>query len=152
MRRKIHHKVIMTVAGLAVIVAGLGMAGRAEASENRDVERVIATILGIAVLGAILNDDDPQPQASHDHRPPRVQPRPLPRRVSRAILPGECLRRFNTDRGPWKIYTQRCMKRNFDQVQNLPRACERVIRTDRGRRVGWGAKCLHERGYRVSRR
>jgi hypothetical protein len=152
MKRKIHHKVIMTIAGLAVIVAGFGMSSRAEAGEDREIERVIATILGIAVLGAILADDEPQPQVSHDHRPARIKPRPLPPRIAKTILPSHCLRRFETDRGPRRIYTQRCMSRNFDQVTSLPRACERVIRTDRGRRVGWGARCLRESGYQVSRR
>jgi hypothetical protein len=34
----------------------------------------------------------------------------------------------------------------------LPQHCERRVRTDRGFRVGFGARCLRRQGYELARR
>ena len=196
MANQLHKKFIGGVAAAAIAITSISAATTAQAGD-RDTEKALAALLGLAVIGAVIADKKKDDRAvtstrdgrvyhthrngtQHSHRGgaerhrhgygnghgqvifdrhghrhghvTTVRPRPLPRRVERPALPQECLRQFRTDRGPWRIYTQRCMNRSYKQVNALPRACERVVRTDRGRRVGWGAQCLHERGYRMARR
>jgi len=158
----------------------------AVADEQRDqrAARAIATVLGIAIVGSILNDrrkdrDDRHSQPArqpartdahghngiththdrggriHNHgaQSPRikVQPRPLPRRVSRNLLPPRCLRSFSTREGKVRMFPRRCLERNYSHVNRLPRECFQRIRTRDGKRAGFGARCLRRNGFRLAR-
>ena len=99
-------------------------------------------------------------QHKHDYAaPPRHkgkvhhQPkqRPLPHRVSRKVLPGNCLKRIDTRRGQQRIFGNRCLNNNFRHVNKLPRACYTEVRS-RGRlHHGYGARCLRNKGYSIAR-
>lgn len=142
-------------------------------ADDRQTARTVATIVGLAMIGAMINDHKQdkkkrhkshsnqtkkkvytQPQKHRGHAQPRqrVQPKPLPRRVSRKLLPQNCLRSYNTRRGQARIFTQRCLERSYHAVNRLPRSCAVRIRTDRGLRAGYGARCLRANGYRLARR
>jgi len=142
-----HRKVIAAVVTAAIVIAGLG-ASSARAGEY-DTERVIAALLGLAVIGAIIADRN-KDEAVPLRDVPALRPRPLPERVHRDLLPRRCLRQFQTNRGPLRMFGARCMSRNYSYVGGLPDRCFRSIRTDRGQRKGWGARCLRKQGYRVA--
>ena len=153
-----HRKFIATIAAAAIAITAFASAP-ARADSN-DAARALATILGIAIIGAAINDARkdkdkvtrhhnyrPRHQYNHDHR---LHPKPIPQRVHRRILPGKCLRSFQTDRGRARLFTQRCLNRNYQFVNSLPRSCARQIWTDRGMRSGYGAGCLRRTGYQLA--
>jgi hypothetical protein len=156
---------------LTAAAIALGTFGAAPAFADSDRNaRVIATILGLAVVGKIIHDNKKKkdevvaqrydkaprqgfssaPRHGYDNR--RVQPKPLPRRVDNRLLPGNCLRSFQTRHGQVQMFGQRCLQQNYRFVNQLPRNCAQTIRTDRGNRAGYDARCLSQKGYRLARR
>ncbi len=83
----------------------------------------------------------------------RHQPkaRPLPHRVSRKLLPGNCLRSINTRHGQKRIFGGRCLNSNFRHVNKLPDACHTEFRANGQKRHGYGARCLRSNGYSIAR-
>lgn len=167
----IHRKFIAGVVSAALLVTAVG-AGQARAEEDYRTGRTIATILGLAVLGAIINEEledrsdrrrerakQPPPQtyqwngdSYRDGRRPKAHKPPRAKDVRRYALPERCLRRVQTGRGEALVYGRRCMERNYRHVNRLPEWCERRFRTERGTRMGWAARCLRREGYHVARR
>jgi hypothetical protein len=88
------------------------------------------------------------------YQPPRYdqpRPRPLPDRVSRKILPQECLRNAKTRRGTVRMFDSRCLQRSYRFANRLPQQCNYTFKTQRGDRRGYEARCLREQGYRLAR-
>lgn len=159
-----HKKFITTVATLSILITGFAAAPARAGDQNSN--RALAALLGIAVVGAILHEKkkdkkrsrvqtvhsankktfDARTQTNH------IKPRPLPKRLNTHLLPGQCLRSFNTTRGPMRIFGQNCLERNYNFVHTLPKHCERRVRTDRGMRFGFAARCLNRQGYELARR
>lgn len=97
----------------------------------------------------------------------RLQPRDLPRRVERdrkrrkdhqqtrrvdrKLLPGQCLRSFDTRRGSVVMFGRRCLENNYRFTNRLPQQCAQRIRTRNGKRTGYDARCLRNSGYRLTR-
>ncbi|WP_298859319.1 hypothetical protein [uncultured Sulfitobacter sp.] len=129
-------------------------------ADNDRAARTIATLLGLAVVGKIIHDNNKDRSDGHvtvnrrSHEVGRgtVKPRPLPRRVGRAALPSQCFRSFQTRRGQVNMFVRRCLERNYRAVHRLPQNCAQRVRTDRGIRAGFDARCLRRNGYRVARR
>lgn len=149
---RIQKKFIATIAAAAIAVTGLSTAP-ARAGDD-DAAAAIAAILGLAVIGAVIADKrkDKKERREVIQRPLPKPVKPLPRRVSRKLLPQQCLRSFHTDRGQRRIFGQRCLHRNYGFVNSLPRQCHREFYTDRGWRQGYGARCLNRHGYQLARR
>lgn len=158
-----HRKFIATVAAASILITGFA-AAPARANQD-DVGRALATLLGIAIVGAVIHEKKKdKKKAARAHQQPRhkvhkpiqkkrhVKPRPLPRRVSEHLLPGRCLRSFETRRGTVRIFGERCLERHYGFTHRLPQHCERRVRTDRGPRFGFGARCLRKQGYQLARR
>lgn len=173
-----YRKFIATVAAASIALTILG-ALPAAAGDRRTVN-TIAAIVGLAVVGKIIHDrNDKKKQASHHqskpeyraptydrpirqkptygapaYQPPRYgqpKPRPLPDRVSRKLLPQECLRRVKTHRGHVRMFASRCLQRNYSYTHRLPRQCNYTFNTRRGDRRGYEARCLREHGFRLAR-
>lgn len=161
-------KFIAAVVGAALAVTAIGSA---PARADEDLARALAAIVGIAIVGKVisdkLDDDKKQPtvtrQATTDdfryidrNRTgdviSRWEPRPLPRRVERRLLPGECLRSFQTRYGRERIFGKKCLKKNYDFHQSLPRVCEVAFRANNKKRRGYDARCLRQEGYQLARR
>ncbi|MEL6380822.1 MAG: hypothetical protein AAFQ29_13780, partial [Pseudomonadota bacterium] len=143
---RIQTRFISAIAALAIVVTGFS-AAPARAGDD-DAAAAIAALLGLAVIGAVIADkrkDKKERVVVHPKRP-----KPLPRRVSRKLLPQHCLRSFHTDRGQRRIFGQRCLHRNYAFVNSLPRQCHREFYTDRGWRQGYGARCLNRHGYQLA--
>ncbi|MEW9919960.1 hypothetical protein AB2B41_10110 [Marimonas sp. MJW-29] len=167
-----HRKFIATIAAASIALTALG-AVPASAGE-RETARAIATILGLAVVGKLIHDrnerkkerrqeyhapvyDKHGPKVQHHtprYTPPayhHFEPRPLPQRVNRKLLPQECFRSFDTRRGKVRMFPARCLQRNYAFADRLPRQCEYVFRTPNGDRRGYEARCLRDQGYRLAR-
>lgn len=162
-------KFIAAIVGAALTITAIGSA---PARADEDLARALAAIVGIAIVGKVISDnrsDDKKKSTvtrnrnttHHSTRPyynrsdnwiRRVEPRPLPRRVERRLLPGDCLRSFNTRDGRYRIFGKRCLQRNYQHVRSLPRSCEVSFRTGNQKRHGYGARCLHRKGYQLARR
>ncbi|TMM52417.1 hypothetical protein [Sulfitobacter sabulilitoris] len=161
-----HRSFIAAIAALSIIITGLS-AAPARADSNDDLLRALAAIAGIAVIGtAIKKRNDRREEARRrDHvgrgyqyqdtyraPPPKLEPRPLPRRAQRDLLPGNCLRSFDTRDGRIRMFGARCLQRNYSYTDRLPQRCFREVRTRDGRRRGYEARCLRDRGYQLARR
>ena len=145
---RIQTRFISAVAALAIVVTGFSVAP-ARAGDD-EAAAAIAALLGLAVIGAVIADKRKDKKERVVVHP--KHPKPLPRRVSRKLLPQQCLRSFHTDRGQRRIFGQRCLHRNYGFVNSLPRQCHREFYTDRGWRQGYGARCLNRHGYQLARR
>ena len=161
-----HRKFIAAVVAAAMLITGLSAAPAR--ADSDDLARALAAIAGLAIVGTVIknrNDrrdekrnevsrgytHDPAPR--HSLRPKHtVKPRPLPQRVSRNLLPGDCLRSYNTRDGRIRMFNARCLDRNFVHADRLPDRCFREVRTRDGRRRGYEARCLRDRGYELARR
>lgn len=176
MRIKIPSRLIGTFTAFAIALTTVS-ATPAHAGTDRDNRnaRVLAAILGIAIAGKIIHDNKkdrdkkevrksdrsthkqthqrvrPHNQRIYGESNRNVQPRPLPRRVDRKLLPQNCFRSFSTRRGQVHMFGRRCLERNYRFVKNLPRNCAQRVRTDGGVRAGFEARCLRRNGYQLAR-
>ena len=157
-----HRKFIATIAAASILITGFA-AAPARANQD-DLGRALAALLGVAIVGVVIHENKKkkkqrahvQPAPRHKiHKPIQkrrhIKPRTLPRRVSEHLLPGRCLRSFETRRGNARIFGERCLERHYGFTHRLPQHCERRIRTDRGPRFGFGARCLRKQGYKLAR-
>ncbi|MCR8826824.1 hypothetical protein [Pseudosulfitobacter koreensis] len=158
--RSLHRKFIALVAGLSIAITGLSVTPAA--ADQDDTARALAAILGLAIIGAAINDsrkdndrvtrhDSYRPDYRPDHRP--VRPRPLPPRAdNRKLLPQACLRTFQTRQGKINGFGDKCLSKNYRYSNSLPRACEVRFRNRNGVGVGYDARCLRHQGYQLARR
>lgn len=169
-----YRKFIATVTAASIALTALGAVPAF--ADNYRAERALAAILGLAVVGAIVHenrkDKKKQPvqvhgkpkhhghQGHHGHKnhgyaqnPPvyHPEPRPLPNRVNRKLLPQQCFRSMETRHGKVRYFGQRCLNRNYDFVHRLPQVCNYTFRTHKGDRRGYEARCLRDWGYRLAR-
>lgn len=163
MRFMLPSRLVTTLTAAAIAMTAF-TAVPAYADRDDRAARAIATILGLAVVGAIINDRKHERERRRDtHAAPvrrphgyvqprtRVQPKTLPTRVDRKLLPQQCFRSFNTRRGQVRMFGRRCLERNYRYVNRLPQNCFQRIRTNEGKRAGFGARCLRQNGYRLAR-
>lgn len=160
-----YRKFISTIIAASVALTAFG-AAPAFADRDDDLARALAAILGVAVIGSVINDHKKKKKAHRvqrreyqpAHNPPRVRdrgyvdPKPLPRKVRRKLLPPNCLRSFDTRRGTVRMFPRRCLERSYSFINRLPEHCATRIKTHRGKRMGWEAHCLRQSGYRLARR
>jgi hypothetical protein len=153
MAQSFHRTCISAVAGLSILITGLAAAAPARADSD-DVARALAAIVGIAIIGAAINDarDDDRVKPVTRHKP-YVAPRPLPRRINRKLLPEHCFRVLSDRRGAQvPAFGRRCLNRNYSAVSSLPRNCLRQAYGHNGLQYAYGARCLRGHGYQLARR
>jgi hypothetical protein len=78
-------------------------------------------------------------------------PQPLPGLVRSKLLPGDCLRSFDTADGRKAIFGKECLAQNYAFNDSLPRDCEVSFRAFDQRREGYEAQCLSREGYLLAR-
>ena len=159
-----YRRFIATIAAASIALTALGSAP-AFADQDRTA-KAIATILGLAVVGTLIHEKRKdrkkqqnvyRPDPVHNppsYRPPYYQdpqPRPLPDRVNRKLLPQQCFRSIDTRHGKVRMFGQRCLDRHYDYANRLPRECHYTFRTRDGERRGYEARCLRDHGYRLAR-
>ena len=148
------------------------------AASDRDLARIAAGVLGVAIIGKIISDHNkredrrdhvvtrqhvkpapvyraPQPKQHH-----KLKPRPLPQgygrngrhgRANAKLLPKQCFQSFDTRRGSVLMFGSRCLQRNYAHANRLPQHCAQQIRTRQGNRFGYDARCLRGAGYSLAR-
>ncbi|MEP1522374.1 hypothetical protein [Ascidiaceihabitans sp.] len=151
-----HKKFISTVAAVSIALTAFS-AAPARAGDD-DVAKVLGALVGLAVLGAIINDKRHDAEAQHQPRPrvhnPRrpytnPAPRPLPRRF---VLPNRCLRTVPLRNGKRiNAFGQGCLNNHYRHVNSLPRHCARADRSKNRVIHSYGARCLQKAGYKLAR-
>ncbi|WP_298915726.1 hypothetical protein [uncultured Roseobacter sp.] len=158
-----HRKFIATIVAAALAVTAIGSA---PARADNDLLKALAAIAGVAIVGKVIHDRNKRNkerdtvtrntyQAPIYESSPRVydlEPRPLPNRAKRRLLPGDCLRSAQTRQGRVRYFGNRCLERNYKHVNKLPRDCFIRLRGDDQSRRGYDARCLRDRGYQLARR
>jgi hypothetical protein len=142
------------IAGVVILSISITSLAAAPARADDDTKRAIAAILGLAILGAAISESrkDRKTVAKPVPRPGKVvPPRPLPDRVSRKLLPQQCLRSFPVDRGYMSAFGQRCLHHHYAFTNRLPARCYSQIRTDWGLRGVYRAHCLRREGFQLAR-
>lgn len=146
------------------MIAGLSLSLASPARAGDDAAKVLAGLLGVALLGAAIHhitDDDgktvhvvtPPPQKPHAH-PPKVKPRPLPDQVRHYTLPRHCVRSKGHTHGSDALLAKRCLKQHVAYPQKLPKTCEvQYWNKQKAKlRKGYTLHCLKHHGYRLARR
>ena len=154
-------KFIATVAAAAICITAVG---NAPARADEDVLRALAAIAGVAIVAKVINDRNDRkrneaatrntykPVQRHAAPVYRLEPRSLPRRVERRLLPGDCLRSIPTRDRTYRIFGKRCLEKNYGYTKELPRTCKVKFTGPSGKRRGWDARCLRREGYQLARR
>jgi hypothetical protein len=153
-------KFIGSIVAAAIALTAFGANAVQADDRNTDLERAIAAILGVAIVGKIIHEKNKRDDRGKQHAQPHqghgthagVQPMPLPDRINKRLLPRQCFRSFHTRRGIYRGFGERCLSNNFRYVNQMPRYCMDRIRTDRGPRRVYDARCLRDAGYRLARR
>ena len=146
------------IAGLTALSLTFTTAGpvQAQGVSEDQLGRILFGLFAAAAVAKIVEGHQADaPTATLVTRPkPKVQDHRDDRAAERArmTLPRQCLRRVETRRGTLRVMAQRCMRRNFDHVRQLPDACHVVRRTNDRRIRGWKVGCLRDAGYRLARR
>ena len=163
---------IATIVGAALAITAFG---NAPARADEDLARALAAIVGIAIVGKVISDklDDDKDdnrvvtRQRYDDRYNynrhgnlnrqgnairRVEPRPLPRRANRRLLPGDCLRSFDTRDGRYRVFNRQCLQKNYGFTNDLPRSCKVKFKAHKKTRHGYDARCLRRQGYQLARR
>ncbi|WP_255200106.1 hypothetical protein [Sulfitobacter sp. HGT1] len=176
-----YHKFIATIAAVSIAITGFTATPAAAGDRNRDLARIAAGVLGVAIIGKIIHDNNKdrrdqahvnQGRTNRDHVVTRqqVQPRPLPQKYRKQkqhqhqqqrhqqrqyhdskLLPQHCFKSYDTRRGQVLMFGGRCLQNNFRYANRLPQYCAQTIRTLQGKRRGYDARCLRGEGYRLAR-
>ena len=153
------------IAGITALSLTLATASplHAQGLDREDAGKLLFGLAAIAVLGAALDNRDRRERRS-EREAETVQRGIDPNRSwsdlnrenrydnARFTLPGRCLRDVETRFGTQRMFAQRCLERNYHQVNSLPARCAVRVYTDNGPRRGFDPFCLREQGYRSDRR
>lgn len=160
---------IATVVAAAVAVT---VSGNAPARANDDAARALAAFVGLAIVGAAIHshtkkskkdkksddtsvvsrrniDDDGIFYPRGVYREPVIE-RAKSRRAKRRFLPGKCLRSIE-DRGwRYRVFTKKCLEKNYSYIKSLPESCAVKLRVKGKKRHGYRARCLRRAGYKLA--
>ncbi|MEP3845818.1 MAG: hypothetical protein ABJM43_10820 [Paracoccaceae bacterium] len=153
-----HRQFIAVITATSIAITAF--ASQPARAGNDDVARTLAAIAGIAILGAaIKNSHDKKKERVVQHSRPakpkahrHVQPRPLPKRVNRKLLPQHCLHNFRDRHGSFPAFGRNCLSKNYGFANSLPQHCARSVRANRGYHTVYGARCLSRNGFQIARR
>ena len=153
-----HRQFIAVITATSIAITAF--AAQPARAGDEDVARALAAIAGIAILGAAIKssrdkDKDRAVQHSYPAKPKvhrHVQPRPLPKRVNRKLLPQHCLHNFRDRHGSFPAFGRNCLSKNYAFTNSLPQRCARSVRANRGHHTVYGARCLSRNGFQLARR
>lgn len=130
----------------------------APARADDDLGKILAAGTVLFIIGKAIESENRKSSRKkevhhHHYKPKHKKKNKVHHRPHRSTrLPGYCLTRVNGWEGSRKILSGRCMRRNYDYVDSLPRKCRRQVETYEGVRRGWGPGCLRKRGYVIAGR
>ena len=128
----------------AASIALAGATATPARADKTDTLRTAAQIAGILIIGKLIADSNKK------RRRERARARqPQPPRVIGNVLPLQCVRWVDTDRGARRILGKRCIERRVGYI-DLPRRCERRYwDANDYSRIGYSRRCLLNKGYRI---
>ncbi len=145
----------MLVAALSLNPATLtpSFAGSRNHDNGDDVGALIATILGLAIVGSVISNHNDRDDRRTPKRTYRGYDDDRHRANPKYSLPAKCLRKFRTQFGKERYWGRNCLKKRYGHVRSLPRACRDtvVVRNKNGvwvSRKVFEPRCLREAGYR----
>lgn len=127
-----------------VLATGLALGGASKPANALSAEEAAALIGGLALIGILASQGNNRAEASTPSTPVYS---PTPQRPWN-VLPAQCLRRVETDRGVRSLAGERCLERNGARISRLPERCEVRVRTNRGLRDAYRQRCLEKAGFR----
>lgn len=133
-----------------VLATGLAFGGTTQKAEALTAEEVAAIAAGLIIIGAISSNTNNTNRATTVTRtaPINSHNNSVRNLERRKVLPANCVRRFNTDRGVRNLAIQRCLTRAGFNANRLPDRCEVRVRTNNGARNAFRQRCLENAGYR----
>ncbi|SDJ02239.1 hypothetical protein [Lutimaribacter saemankumensis] len=149
---------------LAGAIAVTGFTSAPARADGSDLAKAIAGIAALAIIAKAIDDD--RKEKPRNHAPAKVHPgkpkhktygyhdrapRPLPQRVARKQLPGNCMVRVETRRGVQNAFSQRCLQNNYRHANRLPQSCQMPSRGRGPHRTFYDARCLRSYGYSLAR-
>ena len=112
-------------------------------ADNRDLAKIIAGIAAIAIISNALDNGN----VNLTYNPPFNHPA-----HPRWDLPERCLKTIDTRRdGEVRMFTKRCLRRNYQWFESLPERCEFTVGRHNNRTTGYRPRCLRREGYRFDR-
>lgn len=150
------------IAGITALSLTIASPAQAQNFDRDDAGKLVVGLLAIAALNAAIenrNDDDSDARPVHHNRNHQAQSQRsnrwsnLNQQTNRPrAVPHSCLQSIETRFGSQNLFGQRCLERNYNQVDNLPSRCAVRVYTSNGPRRGYDPLCLREQGYRSDRR
>ena len=149
-------RLIATVLAGALALTGLPTA---PARADDEIGKLLAAGTFLFILGKAIESGSKKssrkkdvPHHHYKSAPKKKKKKAQGRSHRSKRLPGYCLTRVRGWDGPRRLMSGRCLRRNYDYVDSLPRKCRRRIDTRAGVRRGWGPRCLRKQGYVIAGR
>ena len=134
---------------LAASLAITSLAAAPARADQDDLARFLVGTTALVIIGAALSNRNSNDSATVEVTRRRDVERPRPRRNT--ALPGFCRSRVWTRDGNVRFMDGRCLRQNYDQARDLPRACRIRVGEGQHTRRGYEMRCLRNRGYTVAR-
>lgn len=115
----------------------------ARAADQDDIARLLFGAAALVVIGKAIQD-------SRKKDKPRATPAP-PDHALPLTVPPRCLRTLETRDGLLRYIDRDCAWRAVPRPRRLPEACLDRYRSYRGTELGYGARCMRARGWRLER-
>jgi hypothetical protein len=126
-------------------------AGPAQALDERDILGILAGVAALAIIKNELDDreEEKRAAAAAAQRNKQHYNRTWNHHRHR-VLPGQCRFRLEDRQGRLRnVIGPRCLRRNGVHLANLPSRCLRDVRTTRGFREAYVARCLKREGWEI---
>ena len=151
-------------ASLLAATLALGSLSAAPVYASSSSDKALKTAVGALVLFGLANELSRNDKSSSvtrhatpvysnsDDRQRAWPPQPGYKKNRRhSVIPLQCLRSVSARHNKRRhVVTQRCLHREgFNR--NLPNACQTSYSTPKGRRSGYSANCLTNKGYLIGR-
>lgn len=136
----------------AAIALGPFSAGPAKALDEKEILGLLAGAAAIAIIKKELDDRKDERRASEARRRNETRDQPYWNSRSR-ILPEECSFRLEDRQGRIRqVIGPRCLERKGVRLSRLPDRCLREVRTTRGWRNAYAARCMEREGWEIQGR
>lgn len=123
------------------------------ARAGNDLEKFLAALTVMGLVAAVSKHDRKDPVVVQPIVKPQPKPVPKPKWGKHPISRFEKHQRiYETPRDRRADYEKTYRERKGKFARNLPKHCERVVRTDRGKQKIYSQKCLNENGYYTKRK
>ncbi len=138
---------------MAASLAFTGLtAAPAQAEMNTQTRNLLIGLAATAIIAGAINNNRAGQAAPVQVQRNDWTPAPAPQRSWSRVLPAACIVDLNGRRGDIRIFSERCLDRNYRFADRLPEQCAIRVRTRDGRVNGYDPRCLRDAGFTTDRR